>query len=147
MMELYEYGYVGLFVAGFLAATLLPFSSEALLSLFLYSNYDVKYCIVVIACGNWLGGMSTYLLGYLGKWEWIEKYLRVKREKVERVQTYLYRKGSVLAFFSWVPFVGDLIPLALGVLRSHPLWVTIFMGIGKLLRYVVWAWLTLKVMG
>ncbi|MFA8433767.1 MAG: YqaA family protein [Marinifilaceae bacterium] len=145
MTELFEYGYLGLFLAGFLSATLLPFSSEAILSMFLYSDYDFKVAIGAASLGNWLGGMSTYYLGYLGKWEWIEKYLRIKKERVERTRKYLFRKGSVLAFFAWLPFIGDVIPLGLGLLRSHPVWVAFFMLLGKILRYLVWAWLTLQV--
>jgi membrane protein YqaA with SNARE-associated domain len=144
MAELYEYGLWGLFLASFLAATILPFSSEAILSLFVYSGYDITYTVAVASIGNWLGGMLTYYLGYLGKWEWIEKLLRVKQEKADRVRKYLQNKGTALAFFAFLPFVGDLIPLGLGLLRSNTIWVALFMGAGKLCRYIVWAYLTLQ---
>jgi membrane protein YqaA with SNARE-associated domain len=144
MAELYEYGLWGLFLASFLAATILPFSSEAILSLFVYSGYDLTYTVAVASIGNWLGGMITYYLGYLGKWEWIEKLLRIKQEKAEKSRKYLQNKGSALAFFAFLPFIGDLIPLGLGLLRSNPIWVALFMAAGKLCRYIVWAWITLQ---
>ncbi|WP_461640164.1 YqaA family protein [Labilibaculum euxinus] len=145
MADLFEYGYWGLFVASFLAATILPFSSEAILSLFVYSGYDISVTIAVASLGNWLGGVLTYYLGYLGKWEWIEKFLRINQAKAEKTKLFLQNKGSALAFFAFLPFVGDIIPLGLGLLRSKPVWVALFMAAGKSCRYIVWAWITLQI--
>jgi len=147
MTEWFEYGYWGLFFASFLAATILPFSSEAILSLFLFSGYDLTLTIAIASLGNWLGGMLSYYLGYLGNWEWIEKFLRIKKAKGERIQEYFRNKGAALAFFAFLPFVGDFIPLGLGLLRSKVLWVALFMAAGKLCRYVVWSWLTMQALG
>jgi membrane protein YqaA with SNARE-associated domain len=146
MADLFELGYWGLFIACFLAATILPFSSEAILSLFVYSGYDIQLTIVVASIGNWAGGMLTFYMGYLGKWEWIEKFLRVKKEKAERVKNYLKNKGNYFAFFAFLPFVGDLIPLGLGLLRANVWGAALFMGLGKLCRYIVWVWLTMQVL-
>jgi len=147
MTELFEYGYWGLFLAGFLAATVLPFSSEAILSFFVYSGYDIFVTVAIAGLGNWMGGMLTYYMGYLGKWEWIEKFLRVKQDKAEKTRKFLQDKGSSFAFFAFLPIVGDIIPLGLGLLRSNPIWVALFMVAGKLCRYVVWAWFTLQLIG
>lgn len=145
MADLFEYGYWGLFIASFLAATILPFSSEAILSLFVYSGYDISVTIAIASLGNWLGGMLTYYLGYLGKWEWIEKFLRINMAKAEKTKLFLQNKGSALAFFAFLPIVGDIIPLGLGLLRSNPVWAALFMAAGKLCRYIAWAWITLQV--
>ena len=75
---LFDYNLWGLFLASFLAATVVPFSSEALLTVLIVNGTDVTSAIVVATAGNWLGGMSSYAIGYMGKWEWIEKYLRSK---------------------------------------------------------------------
>ena len=145
-MFLAQFGYVGLFLSSFLAATIIPFSSEAVLSFFIYTKFNFFNCILLATLGNWLGGMTGYYLGLLGKWEWLEKYLRVDRVKLERMQSRLDRFGGFTAFFSWLPFVGDLIPVALGVLRCRPWQVWVWMLVGKSLRYLVWGYLTLKVM-
>lgn len=142
MEFLYDYGLLGLFLASFLAATVLPFSSEALLSLLIAGNFDTTSCIAVATLGNWMGGMSSYYLGYLGKWEWIEKYLRIKREKIELWHERLYKRGALFAFFSWLPFVGDLFAVGLGVLRSNWKITAGAMLAGKFLRYLVWGWLS-----
>jgi membrane protein YqaA with SNARE-associated domain len=98
--------------------------------------------VLVATAGNFLGGMSSFAIGWLGKWEWIEKYLRVKREKIEKWHNRLYRRGAVFAFLSWVPFVGDIFAVGLGVVRANVLITASAMLAGKFLRYVVWGWLT-----
>lgn len=145
MIEFYQYGYIGLFTASFLSATILPFSSEAILTLFLASDYDTMPCIAVASTGNWLGGMSTYYLGYIGKWDWIEKFLRISHQKVNKMQEKLNSKSGILAFFAFLPIIGDIIPLCLGLSKSKIFHVAIFMAIGKILRYIVWAYLSLLV--
>lgn len=137
--------YTGLFASSFLAATLLPFSSEALLVALLLAGYDPVSCVIVATLGNGLGGMSSYGLGYLGKMVWIERYLRVKAERIQRIRRHITRFGSLLAFFSWLPAVGDVIAVALGLFRVRPLGVTLYMFAGKAGRYIVIALYTLKV--
>jgi membrane protein YqaA with SNARE-associated domain len=131
-----------LFLASFLAATVVPFSSEALLSFLIYNGTDAYTAVLVATAGNWLGGMSSYGIGYLGKWEWIEKYLRVKRETIEKWHDRLYKRGAIFAFFTWLPAVGDVFAVGLGLLRTN-IWITaISMLAGKFVRYIIWGWLT-----
>ncbi|NOU62054.1 YqaA family protein [Marinifilum caeruleilacunae] len=146
MAEFIEYGYWGLFLSSFLAATILPFSSEAILSLCVYSGYDISLTVAIASLGNWLGGLTGYCLGYLGKLEKIEKWLRIKPEKAIRAREYLRKRGNAFAFFAFLPFIGDLIPIGLGLLRTNPYWMALFMAAGKACRYIVWAWLTLHAM-
>jgi membrane protein YqaA with SNARE-associated domain len=138
---LFDYGLWGLFIASFLAATVVPFSSEVVLTAVLASGTDVTIAVIVASLGNWVGGMSSYALGYMGKWEWIEKYLKVKRETIEKWHHRLYNKGALFAFLTWVPGVGDIFAIGLGVLRSNVWIVSVTMLAGKFVRYVVWAWL------
>ncbi|HOU68473.1 MAG TPA: VTT domain-containing protein [Paludibacteraceae bacterium] len=141
------YGYIGLFLASFLAATILPISSEVVLSLVLEAGLDPFWCIIVTSIGNTLGGMTCYWIGLLGKVEWMEKYLKIKYEKVQKVQNWAQGKGAILAAFTFLPIVGDLIALALGFLRSNAWWVLLFMFIGKTIRYLIWIQLHLAVFG
>jgi membrane protein YqaA with SNARE-associated domain len=147
MEFLYSLGYPGLFIGSFLAATILPFSSEALLSLLIYSGYNIGWCLIISTAGNTLGGMSSYYLGKLGKWKWIEKYMGVKQKKVERFQDKMKISGPFLAFFCWLPVIGDLIAVFTGVMRFNPWHVLLFMLAGKAARYAVWAWITFRFSG
>jgi membrane protein YqaA with SNARE-associated domain len=142
MEGLFDYSLWGLFLASFLAATVVPFSSEALLTFLIINGTDPYAAVLVATAGNWLGGMSSYAIGYMGKWVWIEKYLRIKRETIEKWHDRLYRKGALFALLSWVPAVGDIFAVGLGLLRSSIPITAGAMLAGKFLRYVIWGWLT-----
>ena len=142
MGALFDYSLWGLFFASFLAATVVPFSSEVVLTAVLANGTDVMWAVIVASVGNWAGGMTSFALGYLGKWEWIEKYLRVKRETIEKWHNRLYKGGAFFAFLTWLPGVGDIFAIGLGVLRANVWVISITMFAGKLVRYIVWAWLT-----
>lgn len=134
---LVEYGYIGLFLAAFLAATILPFGSEFVFVALLAAGLDGWTCVIVASIGNWLGGMTNYYLGRLGKTEWIEKYLKIKKEKIQKIERYLQGKGASMAFFSFLPAVGDIIAIALGYMRANIYIVNISMFAGKFIRFVL----------
>jgi membrane protein YqaA with SNARE-associated domain len=85
-----------------------------------------------------LGGLTCYWLGHLGKIEWIEKWLRIKKEKVDGFNQKFHKYGDWLAFFSFLPGVGDIIAVAAGFMRCRFWIVAVSMLLGKFLRYVVW---------
>ena len=136
-MGLEELGYLGLFIAGFLAATILPFSSESLLAVALLNGFDPIICLTIITFGNWLGSITTYGIGYLGNVDWIEKYLKISRAKIAKTKSYLVKYGILLALFTWVPIIGDLFALALGYFKINFTLTVIFMLIGKFFRYLL----------
>lgn len=147
MEFLIEYGYLGVFIAAFLAATILPFSSEVVLTGVLLAGASYWPCMIAATLGNFLGGMTCYWLGLLGKTEWIVKYLKMDPDKLQRVLDWVKNKGSWMAFFVFLPGVGDFIAVALGFLRGNVWVVAISMFIGKALRYWVWMELVFKVQG
>lgn len=129
--------YFLLFLQSFLAATIVPFSSEAVLTGMILSDYNAMYCLIFATTGNWLGGMSSYFLGFLGKMEWIEKYLRVKHSALLKWELYIKKYGSYFALLCWLPFIGDGIAIALGLFKVNVFPVSIFMLIGKFIRYLI----------
>ncbi|MBQ5778427.1 MAG: DedA family protein [Paludibacteraceae bacterium] len=142
MEWLAEWGYVGLFIAAFLAATVLPFASEAVFSAVVWGmGSNVAICVIVATIGNTLGGMTGYYLGRLGKVDWLEKYFKAPKEKVDvwirRIRPY----GDWIAFFSFLPGVGDFIAIAAGFLRCRVVIVCLSMAIGKGLRYFLFGFL------
>lgn len=140
-----DLGYVGLFLASFLAATILPFSSEFVLSGVLAAGGDPVISLVTATMGNWLGGLSSYWIGWLGKFEWIEKYLRIPRAKLEKWHYKIRGKEWWIAFFCWLPGIGDIIAVMLGLLKTNFWLSAIGMLLGKALRYMVWAFFTLEI--
>ena len=129
-------GLWGLFLGCMLAATVVPFSSEALLAGALLMGYGKWVVTLVAALGNTTGGMISFLMGWLCKWEWLEKFFRVRREKLERMRSRVEKYGVWAALLTWLPFVGDLIAIAMGLMRVNPWWTLLLMFIGKLARYL-----------
>lgn len=122
---------IGLFASSFLAATVLPFSSEAAFLTLLGLAFDPTACILVATCGNSLGGATNLLLGRFSR-----KFFE-RRGRTPKGERFIRRYGSWTAWLSWVPFVGDPLLIAAGFYRT-PLPATIvFMVLGKCLRYVV----------
>ena len=138
-----EWGYLGLFFASFLAATIIPFlSSEALLSLMIVNQYSLGTVLLVATIGNWLGGLSCYYIGWLGKWDLIEKHLKIKVLTLERLKPKVDRWGAPLAFFCWIPIIGDPLAVGLGLFKTNPISVALWILTGKGIRYLVWAYIT-----
>lgn len=137
-----ELGLFGLFISSFLSATVIPFSSEFVLSFMILNGFDIYLTILIATIGNWLGGLSSYLIGRLGKWNIIEKHFGVDKNKVFNFKLKVDRWGSVLAFFSWLPIIGDVIAVSLGFFRTNFILVSIWMLLGKILRYIIWGSMT-----
>ncbi|MDD3107933.1 MAG: DedA family protein [Alistipes sp.] len=143
MEWLLQLGYFGLFAGSFVAATVVPFSSDVLLIGMLAAGGKVWLCVGVATLGNWLGGLTSYWLGWLGKWEWIERYMRVKHETLVKHRAKVDRFGSGLALLTWLPVVGDVFALALGFYKVDFKRSAFLMLVGKGVRFVGWALLFL----
>ena len=138
MFDLESLGLLGLFIGTFLAATILPFSSDALYIAVLAATKDTAGCLLVGTLGNWLGSVVTYWMGWIGKWEWIEKWFKVRRETLEKQKIKIDKYGVWLALLAWVPFIGDVIAIALGFYKTRPAATMVLLLIGKFARFLLW---------
>jgi membrane protein YqaA with SNARE-associated domain len=140
-------GYTTLFLVSFLASTLLPLGSEWLLVMMLANGYEPFATVGTATAGNYLGAVTTYLIGmYGGDWL-ITKVLRVSSEQQQRASSHYRSYGTFSLFFSWLPVIGDPLCLVGGVLRVN-FWVfTLLVASGKLVRYAVVAYITLRTAG
>ncbi len=132
-----EYGYWGLLLASFLAATVLPFSSEVVFAALIAAGLDVWTLIIYATIGNSLGGATCYYLGRLGKLEWLKKWFKISEEKITNTINLLHGKGALMGFFGFLPAVGDAIIVALGYMRANTTIVMISMTLGKFSRYLI----------
>ena len=139
MEYLEQLGLLGLFIGSFLAATVIPFSSEVLLVALLSTGANLTSAIIVATMGNWLGSVVTFYMGYFGKWEWIEKYFKVKHETLLKHKKRIDKYGAWLALFSWLPIIGEVISLGLGFYRVSPRLTIILTLVGKGIRFIIWA--------
>ena len=131
-------GLLGLFLGTFLAATFVPFNSDALFIAILLATKKPLACLLAGTVGNWLGSITTYLLGRLAKWEWLERTFRITREQLERQKGRIDKYGIWLALLSWIPFIGDVIVLALGFYRTPWTGTLILLLVGKAARFGLW---------
>jgi membrane protein YqaA with SNARE-associated domain len=124
---------LALFTSSFLAATLLPGGSEAVLFGVLTIHPQLYWpALGVASLGNTLGGMSSYAIGrFLPD----EKALLKKSGGSKRGLEWVRKHGSPVLLLAWVPLIGDLICVAAGWLRINWIPVLLFMGAGKLARY------------
>lgn len=136
-----EWGLVGLFLAAFLAATILPFSSEAVLLAMAAAGGGLLPLFVAATAGNTLGGLVNYGIGRWIPEDRVVKWLRIDTGKAERWRTMVDRRGAWAALLCWLPVIGDPIALALGLFRAPFVPCAVLMLIGKAARYAVLLWI------
>lgn len=137
--------YLGLFLAAFAAATLLPMQSEAALVAMLVSGHYLPVLLVTVAtAGNVLGSVANWMLGRGIEHFRHKRWFPVSEAKLEKAQVMYRRYGYWSLLLSWVPLIGDPITLVAGVMRE-PFWRFLLLVIlAKGGRYLV---LTLVVLG
>lgn len=132
---LMQYGYWGMFVAAFIAGSVFPFSSEAVMVGLQLAGLAPLPLFLSGTLGNVGGSMFNYGIGRLGKMEWIEKYLHVKREKVENTRRFMQKWGAWMGVLCFLPVLGSVIAVSLGYMRANP-WISLLsITIGKVIRY------------
>lgn len=138
-----ELGYIGLFIAAFLAATILPLSSELVLTALLLNGLSPEFLVIVATVGNVLGSLTNYGLGYWASKTVIQKWLRMSESEFVRAEERFKKYGIIALLFAWVPIIGDPLTVMAGILRIRLLWFLILVTIGKFLRYYILAALIL----
>ncbi len=133
---LVNYGYAGLFIASFLASTIIPFGSEGIVVLLISQKFNAFTVVIVASTGNFFGACTTYYIGLKGR-GLVERYLGVNKVDIEKAERYFSRYGSFVLLFTWVPLIGDAITVTGGLLRLK-FWIfSVLVFTGKFLRYLV----------
>ena len=130
-----QYGYGGMLVAAFLAGSFFPFSSEAVMLGLLATGLDGWKLIIYGSIWNILGSMFNYCVGRMGRLDWIEKYLHVKKSDLDKAQRFMAGHGAWMGFFAFLPIIGSAITIVLGLMRANIPISLLSISIGKILRY------------
>lgn len=134
---LIQYGYWGMLVAAFMAGSFFPFSSEAVMVAFQAAGLDPWTLIVYGTIGNVLGSMFNYYVGRLGRLDWVERYLHIKKDSLDKARRFMAGRGAWMGFFAFLPVIGSAITILLGFMRAN-IAVSLFsITLGKFLRYVL----------
>jgi membrane protein YqaA with SNARE-associated domain len=140
--------YAALALGAFLAATLLPMSSEAMLAaLVVADGHDLATLFVVALVANTTGSCVNWWLGrFLLHWR-DRRWFPVKRAALERAEAWFRRWGVWSLLLAWLPFVGDPLTVAAGVLRVDILRFVVLTALGKATRYAAVIWLAREIAG
>jgi membrane protein YqaA with SNARE-associated domain len=137
--------YASLFLTAFVAATLFPAGSEAVLvGLLLARDQPVASLLIVATVGNVLGSLVNWVLG-----RWIEHFrdrpwFPVEPDALERAQSWYQRYGKWSLLLSWAPIIGDPLTVAAGLMRERLGVFLLLVTIAKLSRYVILTVVTLN---
>ena len=134
-----------MFISAFIAGSFLPFSSEAVMMGLIAAGLEPVPLLIYATIGNWGGSMFNYYIGHLGKMEWIERYLRVKKENLDKARRFMGERGAWMGFFSFMPVIGTAICIILGLMRANPVISAISVFLGKIVRYAFIAYWSMKV--
>ena len=134
---LMSWGYWGMLVSAFLAGSFFPFSSEVVMSGLQAAGLEPIQLVLYGSIGNVLGSMFNYGVGRMGKLEWIEKYLHVKKESLDKAERFMAGRGAWIGFFAFLPLLGSAITIVLGLTRANVPISILSITIGKVLRYVL----------
>ena len=136
--------YSSLFIAAFLAATILPAQSEAgLAALILASPMSVTLLVATASLGNVLGSVVNWYLGR-GIYRFTGKRWFPANTRLSRATSWYTRYGRWSLLLSWVPFIGDPLTVVAGIMREPLLRFLFIVGIAKTGRYIIVAMLTLQ---
>ncbi len=129
--------YFQLLIISFLAATILPLSSELVLSTMLLTDSFDKYLLLVVASfGNIFGSSVNW---YLGKKILIfkdKKWFPVNEKQIAKSEMYFKKYGIWSILLAWVPIIGDPLTVIAGILRVKFFTFLLLVSISKTSRYI-----------
>ncbi len=132
-----EAGLWGMFFSAFASATLLPGSSEVVMTALVTAFPDIVWTAFLVAtAGNVMGCFLSYGMGYGAK-QGFERFQRVKVDLEHPLVQRLRQWGPPALFLSFLPLVGDVLVVAAGWLRLPLGRSMLWIAAGKATRYLV----------
>jgi len=122
-----------IFISAFLAATILPFSSEVAFGIALENGMSLVNALFFASSGNILAIILNYFFGYF-LYEYSKNRLNSSTIGKKSL-AFGHKYGYVLFPFSWLPIVGDPLTIVSGILKLKFLWFILFAGSFRILRY------------
>ena len=130
-------GYLSLFTISFLAATILPFSSELMLaSMLSIENYNRTLLITFSSLGNILGSVFNWVLGFYFMKLQNKKWFPFKEKQISKSSLWFEKYGKWSLLLAWVPIIGDPLTFVAGTMKTKILTFIILVSIGKIARYL-----------
>ena len=129
--------YFQLFIISFIAATILPLSSELVLSTMLLTDSFDKYLLLVVASfGNILGSSVNWYLGQKILISKDKKWFPANERQIAKGEIYFKKYGIWSLLLAWVPIIGDPLTIVAGILRVKFFTFLLLISISKISRYI-----------
>ncbi len=132
-----SYGYVGLFIFGAIATTIIPLSPEIAALAVWKIGAPVIPTTIILTLGNYAGNALNYWVGYSGGFWVLKNFFSTKKKRLDMAHNMFSKYGPPILLFSWLPIIGDPLTFVPGVLRYSFKKFTIYVVIGKIIRYIV----------
>ena len=131
------FSYFQLSLISFLAATILPFSSEVVLTtMYLSNSFETYFILIFASIGNIMGSITNWYLGKKITLFQNRKWFPISPDQLERSRKYFERYGLWSLLLAWVPIIGDPLTLLAGVLKVRFSIFFVLVSISKISRYV-----------
>ena len=137
-------GATGLFISAFLAGSVLPFPSEAVLVGLMLTGQKAPLLVGVGTIGNTLGALTVYALGVAVRTKsqgrlatYAKRWRDGDAKRLARWRPVVERYGALALLFAWLPGVGDVLVFAAGALGVQLVPTALFVSLGKGARYAV----------
>ena len=134
---LISYGPWGMFIAAFLAGSILPFSSEVVMAALLAAGVNPWLLLLAASAGNTLGGVTCYYMGRMASPDRVQRIFRIKESRMQRARVLVARWGAWMGLLCWVTIIGDALLVTLGIMRSNPVTTNLTMLLGRTIRYAI----------
>jgi len=144
IMGFLAWGLIGLFSGAFLAGTLVPFPSEALVIGAFEMELGFWPVLFIATAGNVTGGITNYWIGYKSNSKSLKNRFKLDDVKINKWQDRFGKWGYWLGLLSWIPFLGDPMIAVLGFFKVPFISLTIMMTIGKFGRYAILLWIYMQ---
>ena len=130
--------YITLFVISFLAATILPLSSEITLAgLMAAQSYNNFILLLAASVGNILGSSFNWVLGIYSRKFKSKKWFPFNQNQMKRSSKWFLKYGKWSLLFAWLPVVGDPLTFIAGTMQTRFLSFLVLVTIGKVARYII----------
>lgn len=135
MMEFSDLSLIGLALASFLAATILPLSSEVVLAALLLTGENPVVLLIIATAGNVAGSTVNYALGRWGSNAILHRWLRLSSQQISKAEQQFSQYGKWTLLFAWVPIIGDPLTFIAGLFKVNFILFLVLVTLGKLARY------------
>ena len=130
-------GYIGIFLAAFIASTIFPAPSEIIILIAYQNGFDVVAVLACATVGNVLGSLTNYYIGYFASGLRFGSKIKMKPTRIDYWTKKSNKHGSWLGLLAWIPIIGDPLIILLGYLQVKIIPLTVMITIGKFGRYLI----------